>query len=96
MQATIFVQQINTLSDLIEGRIALNIIASSSPAEQRGYGDFLEHDERYARAEEFMTICHCFWRTDGEFDFNGKYCRVERTKLHTPFFAPNRTAPRFM
>ena len=93
MQPTTFVQQINTLSGLIGGRIALNVVAGSSPAEQRGYGDFLAHDERYARAEEFLAICHSFWGDGGEVDFDGKYYRVERGKLHTPFLAPDRTAP---
>ena len=93
MQPTTFVQQINTLSGLIGGRVALNVVAGSSTEEQHGYGDFLEHDERYARAEEFLAICHAFWRNDGEVDFEGKYCRIERGKLHTPFLAPDRTAP---
>ncbi len=93
MQPPTFVQQINTLSGLIGGRVALNIVAGSSPLEQRGYGDFLEHDERYARAEEYLAICRSFWRNDGEVDFSGKYCRVERGKLHTPFIAPDRSAP---
>ena len=75
MQPATFVQQVNTLSHLIDGRISLNIVAGSSPAEQRGYGDYLGHDDRYSRAEEFMSICHGFWRDDGEFDFKGKYCR---------------------
>lgn len=93
MQPTTFVQQINTLSALIEGRVACNIVAGSSTAEQRGFGDYLVHDERYARAEEFLTVCHSFWRAEGEVSFNGKYYRVERGKLHTPFVAPGRTAP---
>ena len=93
MQPTTFVQQVNTLSALIPGRIALNIVAGSSTAEQRGYGDFLEHDERYARAEEFLAACHSFWRAGAEVNFEGKYYRVEQGKLHTPFVAPDRTAP---
>ncbi len=93
MQPTTFVQQINTLSALIGGRVALNVVAGSSTAEQRGYGDFLEHDERYARADEFLAVCHSFWRNEGEVDFAGEYCRVEKGKLHTPFLAPDRTAP---
>lgn len=93
MQPTTFVQQINTLSGLIGGRVALNVVAGSSTAEQHGYGDFLDHDERYARAEEFLTICRALWRRNGEVDFAGKYCRVERAKLNTPFLAPDRTAP---
>src|SRR5215213_2227342 len=51
-QPTTFVQQVNTVSALIDGRISLNIVAGSSKVEQRGYGDFLAHDERYDRAEE--------------------------------------------
>lgn len=93
MQPPMFVQQVNTLSGLIGGRVALNIVAGSSTLEQRGYGDFLEHDERYARAEEFLEICHSFWRNDREVDFDGKYFRINRGKLFTPFLAPDRTAP---
>ena len=52
MQPATFVQQINTLSAMIDGRVAINVVAGSSKKEQRGYGDFLEHDERYARATE--------------------------------------------
>jgi alkanesulfonate monooxygenase len=93
MQPTTFVQQINTLSGLIGGRVALNIVAGSSTAEQRGYGDFLEHDDRYARADEYLEICHSFWRNNGEVNFDGKYYRVEGGKLNTPFLASDRTAP---
>jgi alkanesulfonate monooxygenase len=93
MQPTTFVQQVNTLAGLIEGRIDLNIVAGSSTAEQHGYGDFLAHDERYARAEEFLAVCNAFWRGDAEVNFQGKYYRVEGGKLNTPFLAPDRTAP---
>ena len=93
MQPTIFVQQINTLSGLIDGRIDLNIVAGSSTAEQHGYGDFLAHDDRYARAEEFLAVCNAFWRSNGEVNFEGKFYRVEKGKLNTPFIAPDRTAP---
>jgi alkanesulfonate monooxygenase len=93
MQPTTFVQQINTLSGFIDGRVALNIVAGSSTEEQHGYGDFLEHDERYARAEEFLAVCQNFWRNDGAVNFTGKYCHVEQGKLNTPFLAPDRAAP---
>ena len=93
MQPTTFVQQVNTLSGLIGGRVALNVVAGSSAAEQRGYGDYLGHDERYARAEEFLAVCHSFWRNDGEVDFEGEYYRVEGGRLHTPFVAGDRSAP---
>jgi alkanesulfonate monooxygenase len=96
MQPTTFVQQINTLSALIQGRVALNIVAGSSAAEQRGYGDYLEHDERYERAAEFLAICRSFWGNNGngrEVDFEGRYFRVEKGKLSTPFVANGKKHP---
>jgi alkanesulfonate monooxygenase len=93
MQPTAFVQQFNTLALLIGGRIALNLVAGSSTEEQHTYGDFLGHDERYARAEEFLAVCNAFWSGRGEVDFVGKCYRVERGTLHTPFRAPDRHVP---
>jgi alkanesulfonate monooxygenase len=92
MQPATFVQQINTLSGLINGRVSLNVVAGSSTLEQRGYGDFLDHDERYARAEEFLSVCRAFW-ANGEVSFEGKYCRIDKGKIFTPFQAPDRDAP---
>jgi alkanesulfonate monooxygenase len=93
MQPATFVQQINTLSGVIAGRVSLNIVAGSSTVEQRGYGDFLDHDERYARAEEFLSVCRAFWANDGAVHFSGKYCRVEKGTIYTPFQAPDRKSP---
>src|ERR1044072_6983423 len=93
MQPTTFVQQMNTVSALVQGRVSFNIVAGSSSEEQRGYGDYLSHDERYARAEEFLAVCNAFWRANGDVDYEGKYYRVEQAKLATPFVAPDRTAP---
>ena len=93
MQPTTFVQQMNTVSALVRGRVSFNIVAGSSSEEQRGYGDYLSHDERYARAEEFLAVCNAFWKANGEVNFDGKYYRVEQAKLATPFVAPDKQAP---
>ena len=93
MQPATFVQQINTLSGLIDGRVSLNIVAGSSMIEQRGYGDFLDHDERYARAEEFLSVCRAFWVNNGDVNFAGRYCRVEKGKIFTPFQSADRKLP---
>src|ERR1700741_3990722 len=93
MKPTTFVQQINTVSAFMPGRLALNIVAGSSTAEQRGYVDYLAHDERYARAEEFLEVCRSFWRSEENVDFEGKYYRVEQGRLHTPLFVDERRTP---
>jgi alkanesulfonate monooxygenase len=93
-QPTTFVQQFNTLSTLINGRVALNLVAGSSRSEQHAYGDFLEHDDRYARAEEFLEVCHSYWRDrTARIDFQGRFYRVEQGHFPTPFFGHNRTTP---
>lgn len=93
IKPTSFVHQINTLSTLIQGRVAVNLIADSSPAEQHGYGDFLDHNEQTERNHEFLTICNAFWRNGGEVSFDGRHYQVEKGKLHTPFSGCNRRAP---
>jgi alkanesulfonate monooxygenase len=89
---TSFVQQVNTLSTLIGGRVALNVVAGHSPEEQRYYGDFLSHDERYQRTAEFLAVCRAFWR-GGPVDFQGRFYRVAGGRLNTPFLAADRDAP---
>jgi len=94
LSPTIFVQQINTLSTLLNGRVALNLVAGSSAAEQQAYGDFLKHDERYARAREFLQVCRAFWRDrTSRLDFEGSYYRVKQGALATPFLTLNRVEP---
>lgn len=90
---TSFVHQLNTLSALIGGRFSVNVVQGDLPEEQRYFGDWLPHDERYARAGEFLAICRALWRGDGPVDFEGRYYRVEGAKLNTPFVAPDRTFP---
>ena len=93
MQPATFVQQMNTASALVQGRVSFNIVAGSSSEEQRGYGDFLSHDERYARAEEFLAVCNAFWATDQEVDFKGEHYCVEQGRLATPFIGADRRRP---
>jgi alkanesulfonate monooxygenase len=88
-----FVQQINTLSALINGRLSLNIVAGFSPQEQHGYGDFLSHDERYKRTDEFLAVCMSFWKSKAPVTFSGKYYKLEHGQLGTPFISNGRTAP---
>jgi alkanesulfonate monooxygenase len=91
---TTFVQQFNTLSTLVSGRVALNLVSGSSRAEQHAYGDFLEHDDRYARAEEFLEVCRSFWRDQtARIDFQGRFYRVEQGHFPTPFVGHNRSTP---
>jgi alkanesulfonate monooxygenase len=84
LSPALFVQQVNTLSQLSGQRVCLNVVAGYSPEEQGYYGDFLPHDERYARTEEFLEICNRLW--DGNaVTLQGRYFRVEEAKIATTF-----------
>lgn len=91
---TLFVQQVNTLSVITGGRVYINIVAGRAPGEHRYYGDFLSHDERYERTDEFWRICHALWRGDGPVDFTGRHYRIEEARINTPFLSDERSRPR--
>jgi alkanesulfonate monooxygenase len=90
---TVFVQQVNTLAALTSGRVCLNVVGGHTPDEQRGYGDFLSHDDRYARTDEFLTVCRAFWAGNGPVNFKGNYYHIENGRLNTPFVAADRKGP---
>jgi alkanesulfonate monooxygenase len=90
---TLFVQQINTLSALTSGRVHVNVVAGHTPKELGYYGDFLDHDGRYDRIDEFLEICHQFWGSTGEVNFRGRYYRIEGGRLNTPFVSATASTP---
>jgi alkanesulfonate monooxygenase len=90
---TSFVQQLNTLSALINGRLSLNIVAGHSPEEQAYYGDLLPREQRYTRTAEFLEICNALWQRNGPVTYRGQYYRTENAQLKTSFVASQRTFP---
>lgn len=67
----------STLDHFSRGRVALNIVTGGNDAEQRREGDYLPHDERYARTDEYLTVLRQSWDTTGSRDFEGRYYRFE-------------------
>jgi len=90
---TYFVQQVNTFSALSKGRILLNIVAGHSPEENAYYGDYLAHDSRYDRTEEFLSICNALWKNKTPFDYTGDYFSVKKAQLRTPFVSEEGQRP---
>ena len=91
-----WVQQINTASALLSGRICVNMVCGHTPHELHYYGDFLPHDERYERSDEFLAICRALWAggpNGAGVDFAGKYYRIEKGLLRTPFISSDAIAP---
>ncbi|KDE03154.1 hypothetical protein MVLG_06349 [Microbotryum lychnidis-dioicae p1A1 Lamole] len=54
-----------TLDHLTKGRVAINAVTSYLTSAARSYGltDQIEHDERYARAEEYFNVLYKLWES---------------------------------
>jgi alkanesulfonate monooxygenase len=72
---TLAAHMAGTFQRLSRGRLLLNVVSGGHSDELRRFGDFLPHDERYARCDEFISVMRGAW--GGEpFDFSGKYYQV--------------------
>lgn len=73
---TLAARKAATLDHLTGGRIALHIITGGSDVEQQRDGDFLDHDARYRRTDEYLEVLRRTWTSDRPFDFDGEFYRV--------------------
>jgi alkanesulfonate monooxygenase len=58
---TLAAQMAATFSAHAPGRLLLNVVTGGEAHEQRAYGDHLSKDERYARADEFLSVVRRLW-----------------------------------
>ncbi|WP_409464435.1 LLM class flavin-dependent oxidoreductase [Amycolatopsis sp. GA6-003] len=81
---TLAAQMAGTFQRLSGGRVLLNIVTGGDAVEQRRFGDWHDHDARYARTDEFLSIVRGVW-SGKPFDFAGDHLRVEgATTLAAP------------
>ena len=73
---TLAAQQAATFQRLTGGRLLINIVTGGDTSEQQRFGDWLSHDERYARTDEFLAILRGAW-SGHPFDFGGWHYRVK-------------------
>lgn len=91
---TLAARKAATLDQLSGGRIALHIISGGSDAEQERDGDFLDHDARYRRTDEYMDLLRRTWTAKAPFDYEGEFYRLTgassqvrcRQRPHLPLF----------
>jgi alkanesulfonate monooxygenase len=78
--ATLSAQMAATFQNLSGGRLLLNVVTGGESQEQRGYGDFLDKDARYARCDEFLEVVRRLW-TGETVTFEGQHVHVEGARL---------------
>lgn len=71
-----------TLDRMTPGRMAINLVTGWNVEEHRMYGGdaLLGDNDRYIRAEEFITVVRGMWR-ETPFSFKGRYFDVEAAQL---------------
>jgi dimethylsulfone monooxygenase len=80
-EPAIFAKQAANIDHISGGRLALNVVSSWWKDEARRYGiNFEEHDDRYARTEEWLRIVDGVW-SEPRFSYSGKHYKVEETIL---------------
>lgn len=77
----VLAKQAANIDRISGGRLSLNLVASWWEEEARRYGaPFDRHDDRYARASEWLRVVSGLWENE-RFDFAGEYYRVEDSIL---------------
>lgn len=74
-------KQAANIDHISNGRISLNVVSSWWKDEAEKYGvHFEQHDDRYARTSEWLTVLDNVWKQDG-YSFEGKYYKVKDNVL---------------
>jgi alkanesulfonate monooxygenase len=76
----VFAQMCATADDYCGGRLALNIVTAGAPGDMEQFGDVLDHDARYRRASEFVTILKSLW-TEQLTNFDGEFYRMHNAQM---------------
>ncbi|MFE2265066.1 LLM class flavin-dependent oxidoreductase [Streptomyces griseosporeus] len=76
LSPTLAAQMAATYQRVTRGRLLLNVVTGGDSAEQRRFGDRLDHDQRYARTDEFLSVVRGVWQGT-PYDFDGAHYQVE-------------------
>jgi alkanesulfonate monooxygenase len=91
---TLAARQIASLDQFSGGRLGVHFISGGSDDEQKRDGDYLSHDQRYERTDEYLGILRRLWTSDKPFDHEGTHYRFQagfsevkpQQKPHVPIY----------
>lgn len=93
-QPALFAKQAANIDQISGGRLALNVVSSWWAKEAESYGlQFDQHDDRYARTEEWLEVLERLW-TEPRADFDGRlYTLRDAIVEPKPVVTPERPRP---
>src|ERR1700754_1110864 len=80
MTPTVAARMTATLDRLSGGRLLVNVVTGGDPAENKGDGIFLSHDDRYAVTREFLAVYDALLAGE-TVNYQGKHIRIEDGRL---------------
>jgi len=80
---TLAAQMAATYQRISGGRLLLNVVTGGQAEERARFGDYLSHDQRYARTDEFLAIVRGAW-SGTPFDFTGEHYQVKAATVMRP------------
>jgi alkanesulfonate monooxygenase len=72
-------RKLATLDQLSNGRLAVHIISGGSDADQAKDGDWTDHEVRYRRSSEYVSLLRRTWTAPAPFDHAGEFYRTRGT-----------------
>jgi len=84
-------QRAQTLHELSGQRLLLSVLTGGDAAEHHGYGDLINHDDRFVRAAEFLRVVRQVWKGRGAcsgIDHHGAHYRLQNGGLSRPLRQP--------
>ncbi len=94
----IFAKMAATAATLFPGRVQINVVTGSNPAENAMYGDHETHDTRYARTHEFVALLRRLW-TEAVVNHDGQFYQCNAAVLEPkpnppiPIYVGGHSAP---
>jgi alkanesulfonate monooxygenase len=83
----VFAMMCASLDRASGGRLALNIVTAGAAGDMEQFGDELDHDARYERAEEFVDLLRLLW-SQRTTDFAGRYFHTKAARLEPKPISP--------
>lgn len=83
LSPTLAAHQAATFQRVSGGRLLLNIVTGGDPVEQARFGDRLDHDERYRRTGEFLSVLRGVSSVPRgrTFDFAGRHYQIDGARI---------------
>lgn len=98
---TLAARKAATVDQFSGGRVSMHFITGGNDAEQQRDGDWVGHDDRYRRTDEYLEIMKREWTADEPFDFEGEFYNVKKAysevkplqKPHPPVYFGGLSGP---